>query len=128
MVSPLTLTNVLAKSDRYFGTSIVVPGGTSNLVVKARVVAVPCPDVQWRFNGVNIGDEDPMYSVLQPCDDSHGSEHIFALTIATVTRATSGNYSAAFSNFFGFGTLPEFTVSIQGMVHAVLHADSLLIL
>ena len=123
MVTPLTVTNDLAQSDELVGTIIIVPDGTANLVVEARVTAVPCPDVQWSFNGVNISNEDPMYTVRQPCSDSSfssasGSEHLFALTIATVNTFTSGDYSAVFSNFFGSGLLPGLVVTIPGMLHA----------
>ena len=118
VVTPLTVTNELAQSDDLVGTVIIVPDGTVNLVVEARVTALPCPDVQWSFNGVNISNEDPTYSVRQPCDSSFltRTEHLFALTIANVTRATLGDYSAVFSNFFGSGLLPRLVVTNPGML------------
>ena len=48
------LTELGAEEDRDFGAVLVEPEGTSNVEFFVRVMADPCPTVQWSLNGSAI--------------------------------------------------------------------------
>ena len=110
------MTNNMARSDRLVGTYIVGAVGTTNLPITVEVESDPCPQVQWSFNGTSISSTDPMYTFDQPCDDqSAQSPYTFQLTIANLTSANSGEYSATFDNGHNQPTpLPDLFVTVPG--------------
>ena len=115
VVSDLTTTNPTAVSDM-MGTYIVASPGTLNVTVTVEVSSDPCPAVQWSINGTAISNVSPNYYVNDPCrNGSSSSPYTFTITIASLTPATSGSYSAVFSH--PFGSTPLFVlVAIPGMV------------
>ena len=95
-IMPLTATSD-AVADRLLGSVIVEPVGTLNRMITAVVTSDPCPSVMWEFNGEVISDSNPEYTVSNPCGGADFSPFTFTLTIANLTQATTGNYSAVFS-------------------------------
>ena len=116
MVQPLTATNPTAVTDRLVGNLIVAEPLTLDLVVTAMVDSDPCPTVQWSFMGIDITN-GAMYTMNDPCADSAAqSPYPFTLTIANLTSATSGEYSAVFTNeILATSTvLPDLFVTVPG--------------
>ena len=113
VVQPLPDSTTGAVPDRYEGVLLVGELNDPDVVV-ARVESDPCPTVQWRFNGNDIASGD-IYMISDPCTDPNSaSPYEFTLTIANLTSATSGRYSAVFTHFSGSDTLSNFLVTIPG--------------
>ena len=111
-VVPLTENNTGAREDRLEGTVIVAEDESLNFVVTTVVNSDPCPSIFWTFEGANITSGD-MYTFNDPCSVAESSSpYTFTLTIANLTAATSGRYSAALTNLAGSVNLPGLLVSI----------------
>jgi hypothetical protein len=108
------MTNSMATNDRLEGVVIVADPGTPNVVVTVEVTSDPCPDVEWSFGSSTIGDNSPDFTFNNPCVPELSSPYTFTLTIASLTSATSGLYSAEFSNFFRSTPLPRLLVTVPG--------------
>ena len=115
VVRPLTESTAGVVPDRYEGVLLVTELNAADVRVVAMVESDPCPTVQWSFNGNNIANGD-IYMIADPCaDPNSGSPYEYALTIASLTSATSGRYSAVFEHsFHDSTTLPNFLVTIPG--------------
>ena len=112
----------MAASDRIEGTVIVADSGTPNVTVVVEVASDPCPEVQWSINGTIITDNSANYFFNNPCG-VNSSPYNFTITIASLTLATSGQYSAVFSHLAGSTTLPGLYVTVPGMyLNKVRHA------
>ena len=115
MVRPLTESTAGAVMDRYEGVLLVGELNAPDVRVVAMVESDPCPTVQWSFNGNDIANGD-IYMISNPCTDPNSaSPYEFTLTIANLTSATSGRYSAVFEHsFHDSTTLPDFLVTVPG--------------
>ncbi len=123
MVRPLTENNTDARVDRLEGTVIVPENDFLNFVVEVVVNSDPCPHtVFWTFHGSNITGGD-MYTFNDPCAVDGLPSHIFTLTIANLTTATSGRYSATFANLAGSVSLPGLLISIPSKKTAPCSID-----
>ena len=124
-IEPLTSTNALAVADRIEGTVLVLPFNTTDLVLRVLLDSNTCPNIQWQFNGENVTTTNTAFSFNDPCaDDNNFSPYDFNFTIANLTSATSGSYSALFNNEFSTVVyLPAFYVTIPGIT-AVSHVCS----
>ena len=111
LVTDLTATNPTAVRDHIEGTVIVADSGTPNVIVVVEVASDPCPEVQWSINGTNITNGSADYFFNNPCG-GNSSPYNFTITIASLTLATSGQYSAVFSHLAGSTTLPGLYVTI----------------
>ena len=114
VVSALTTTNPTAEPDRREGTVIVAAPGTLNVTVFVEVTSDPCPTVQWSINDTDISVDSPDYFINNPCGDGSSSPYTFTITIANLTSATSGQYSAVFRNLADSTTLPGLYVTVPG--------------
>ena len=124
-VADLAMTNPSAVNDRRVGAVIVADSGSVSAI--AEVTSDPCPEVQWMFGDTNITGDREDYTFDNPCVPGSSSPHTFTLTIANLTTATSGAYSAVFSNFAGTTILPKLFVTVPGRyktlcVYAFVHA------
>ena len=114
VVRPLTESTAGAVMDRYEDVLLVGELNAADVRVVAMVESDPCPTVQWRFNGNDITSGDN-YIISDPCADlNSASPYEFTLTIANLTSATSGRYSAVFTHFSGSTILSDFLVTIPG--------------
>ena len=115
VIRPLTESTAGAVMDRYEGVLLVGELNAADVRVVAMVESDPCPTVQWRFNGNDIASGDTCM-ISDPCaDPNSASPYEYALTIASLTSATSGRYSAVFEHsFHDSTTLPNFLVTIPG--------------
>ena len=131
VVTNLTTNKGMATSDYMVGYYIVASLNASNVTVTVDVTSDPCPTVQWSINGTNISDDSPDYSSINgtniddyyiyndPCQNgSSSSSYSFTITIASLTPATSGSYSAVFSHPFG-STFLHMVITIPGMFHGI---------
>lgn len=113
-VLPLNQSNPSTTNDLLVGTLIIRPFGTINQMIIATLDSDPCPFIQWSLNGTSIVN-DTIFSVSNPCADSSAQHPFnFTLTIANLTYATSGNYSATFSHSAMSVTLPLLYVTVPG--------------
>ena len=73
------------------------------------LVAEPCPDVVWRFNGTMLGPSNDTFNYNNPCTEAGGISPNWTFTLdVALTGATSGHYSANFTNTAGMVTLPAY--------------------
>ena len=96
------LTELNAFDDRDLGALIVQENGTTvNFFVD--IVADPCPDVMWFFNGTQLGPSNATFTYNNACaaGDARSPNWRFTLTVAPLTAETSGSYTASFSNIAG---------------------------
>ena len=79
------------------------------------VLADPCPSINWTFNGTYLRASDAI-AFNNPCmEGAKGLFWTFMLNV-TVTPATSGSYSANFSNIGGTSQLPKLYFTIPGIL------------
>ena len=114
VVIDFTSTNLMVVSD-IVGPYISADSGTANLMVTLDVVSDPCPSVRWGFDGTDITNDSPGYSINNPCGGGSTPPFTFTITIANLTSATSGRYSAVFSNPAFGSTLFHLVVTIPGI-------------
>ena len=104
-VQPYNFTEFNAFDDRDLGVVFTRDNGSIlNFIVD--VVADPCPSIEWTFNGTRLELNDAIV-FNNPCVEEARS-HNWAFTLnVTITRATSGSYSATLSNIAGTTLLPK---------------------
>ena len=113
---PYNYTNLNAFDDRDLGALIVMNYG-STVRMSVDVVADPCPDVVWTFNGAALGPSNDTIMYNNPCKAVGGISHIWMYTLNVVlTSETSGQYSAIFTNIAGTTSLPEAYITVPGML------------
>ena len=115
-MQPFNFTELDAFDDRDLGTLIVRDNG-STVSFSVDVVADPCPDVVWSFNGTRLGPSNETYTYNNACvaeTGVNGPTWTFSLSVL-LTAATSGSYAANFSNIAGRATLPKAYFTIPGM-------------
>ena len=80
------------------------------------VIADPCPDITWSFNGTRLGLSNETFDVCIEVrtPGARSPNWIFTLNVV-LTAATSGNYSARFTNIAGTTVLPKTYITIPSM-------------
>ena len=112
---PYNFTELGAFDDRDLGALIVQDNATIvNFFVD--VVADPCPDITWFFNGTQLGPVNSIFTYSNPCvGATEGSSPNWRFTLnLTLTEVTSGSYSASFTNIAGTTQLPPAYFTIPG--------------
>ena len=116
-VEPYNFTELDAFDDQELGALIVKPNDTI-LMFSVDVVADPCPDITWSFNGSRIGPSNVTFTYNNACiqagTGNHNNNWTFTLKFL-LTAATSGNYSASFTNVAGMTLLPRTYLTVPGM-------------
>ena len=106
-VVPYNFTALGAFDDRDLGALIVQDSGTVvNFWVD--VMADPCPNIIWFFNGIELGPSNDTFNYDNPCSDPpQGSSPNWRYTLTVMlTDETSGSYNATFTNIAGKVALP----------------------
>jgi hypothetical protein len=113
-VQPYNYTKLGAFNDRDLGALIVRDNG-SIVTVSVDVVADPCPDVLWSFDGSRLGSSklNETFAYNNACirTGTRSSNWTFFLNV-TLTEITSGYYSASFTNVAGTTVLPRTYITI----------------
>ena len=94
-----------AFDDRDLGALIVQENATTvNFFVD--VVADPCPEINWFFNGTQLGPSNDTFT-YDTCAamDARSPNWRFTLNVA-LTEKTLGSYTARFNNIAGSTQLP----------------------
>ena len=105
-----------AVDDRDLGTLIVMNSG-SVVSLSIDVVADPCPDVAWTFNGTAL-ELNNYYNIIynNPCTQAGDRNFTWTYTLNVVlTPETSGQYLANFTNIAGISFLPKAYLTIPSM-------------
>lgn len=110
------VTKFRAANDSVLGALFVRDNG-STVNFSVSVMADPCPDVVWSFNGTRLGPSNGTYTYNNACTgiSVRNLTWIFTLNL-TLTMATSGNYSANFSNIAGTVLISKIYFTISGML------------
>ena len=122
-VVPYNFTQLGAFNDRDLG-ALIVQDNATNINFWVDVMADPCPEVTWLFNGTQLGPSNEMFTYNDPCRNAvQGSSPYwrFNLVVMLMDR-TSGSYTATFTNIAGITTLPTpayFTIPGTCIVNAV---------
>ena len=104
---PYNFMELLAFNDRDLGALIVKENNTTvNFFVD--VVADPCPEIIWFFNGTQLGPSNSTFTYNNACAvmDARSPNWRFILTVRMLTEDTSGSYTARFTNIAGTTELP----------------------
>ena len=114
-VQPYNLTALDAFNDPDLGALIVKDSG-SNLTISVDVVADPCPDIVWSYNGTRLGPSNETFTYNNVCAEAGASSPIWTFTLSVlITTDTSGSYTASFTNFLGSNQSPKAYFTIPGM-------------
>ena len=115
-MQPYNFTSLDAFADRDLGALIVRDNG-STVSFSVDVIARPCPDIEWIFNGTRLEADDNTVTFNNPCMDASSRSTTWTFTLnVMITRATSGSYSAKLSNTAGNTQLPKtIYLTIPGM-------------
>ena len=115
-MQPYNLTKLSAFNDRDLGALIVRNNG-STVSFSVDVLADPCPDIMWTYNGIRLGPSNNTFIYSNPCiEDSTRLPYLtFSLNVI-LTEATSGSYSANITNVAGTTPLPNIYITIPGMM------------
>ena len=115
-VRPYNFTELNAFDDQEVGALIVRPNGTI-VNFSVDVVADPCPVIIWSFDGTKLGLSNETVRYNNACIEtgSRSTNWTFTLTVL-LTEATSGNYSASFTNVVGTTFLPRTYLTIPGIL------------
>ena len=106
-VMPYNFTNLNAFDDRDLGALIVQENATQ-VDFFVDIVADPCPDITWFFNGAQLGTSNDTFMYNNACAamDARSPNWRFTLTVPLLTEDTSGSYTATFINIAGTTELP----------------------
>ena len=115
-MQPYNLIKLGAFKDRDLGALIVRDNG-STVSFSVDVVADPCPDITWIFNGTTLGPSNNTFMYSNPCiaDSTRLPYLTFSLNVI-LTEATSGSYSANITNVAGTTLLPNVYITIPGKI------------
>ena len=114
-MQPYNFSELDAFDDRDLGALIVRDNG-SIVTFLVDVVADPCPDVIWSFNGTRLESSNETFMYYNACaeaDANNDPNWTFTLRVL-LTAATSGSYTATFSNLAGTASLPKAYFTIPG--------------
>ena len=113
-MQPLTFTELNAFNDRDLGALIVRESG-SIVRLSVNVVADPCPNVTWIFNGIQLGRSNEIFTYNNPCISAGARSPNWTFTLdMRLLAVTSGNYSASFNNVAGTTPLHVAYLTIPG--------------
>ena len=114
-VQPYNFTQLDVLDDRELGALLVRDNGTT-LSFSVDVVADPCPDVVWCFNGTRLGSSNETFAYNNACMEAGTKRPNWTFTLnVLLTAVTSGKYSASFTNVAGTTLLPMTYFTIPGM-------------
>ena len=117
---PYNFTDLGAVSDRDLGALIVRDSG-SNVTLSVDVAADPCPNVSWIFNGMKLGPSNETFVYNNSCVSANARSPNWTFTLNTrLLGATSGNYSASFSNIAGTSSLHVAYLTVPGICHKII--------
>ena len=113
-VQPYSFTELDAFDDRDLGAIFTRDNGTT-VSFSVDVIADPCPDIEWTFNGMSLNTSETI-TFNNPCieEPRRSSNWTFSLNV-TITEETSGSYSAKLNNTAGTTQLPKVYFTIPGM-------------
>ena len=113
-IQPYNLTKLGAVDDRDVGALIVRSNGDT-VMFSVDVVSDPCPTIEWRFNGTQLGPSNSTFNYNDPCTVPGALSPNWTFTLAVeLTAATSGPYTAIFTNIAGTTELPPAYFTIPG--------------
>ena len=103
-----------AFNDRDLGILIVRDdGSTVNLSVD--VVADPCPEIVWFFNGTRLGPSNETFTYNNACAEADASGPNWTFTLSVLlTPSTTGSYTANLTNIAGSESLPKAYFTLPG--------------
>ena len=114
-VQPYNFTELEAFHDRDLGALIVMNNG-SIVSLSINVVADPCPNVVWSFNGTRMSPSNETFAYNNACAEMGATGPIWTFTLSVLlTAATSGQYIANFTNIAGSAQLSEVYLTLPGM-------------
>ena len=115
-VVPYNLTALDAFDDRDLGALIVRDNG-SDVTFWVDVMADPCPNITWSFNGTRLGPPNATFVYNDPCSQGGfmSPNWRFTLQVSVLTADTSGAYSANLTNMAGTTVLPKAYITVPGM-------------
>ena len=114
-MQPYNFTEHDAFDDRDLGALIVRDNGTT-LSFSVDVVADPCPDVFWIFNGTRLGPSNETFTYNNICEAAKAGARTFTLSVL-LTASTSGSYTANFTNIIGSTQSPAAYFTIPSMYY-----------
>lgn len=118
-MQPYNFTKLDAFDDQDLGALIVRDNG-SYVIFSVDVVADPCPNVEWSLNGTRLGPSNETITYNSTCIESYSRSPNWTFSLnVTLTAATSGSYSASFSNVAGTTFLPKTYITIPGMLSCI---------
>ena len=113
-IQPYNLTKLGAVDDRDVGALIVRSNGDT-VMFSIDVVSDPCPSIEWHFNGTQLGPSNSTFNYNDPCTAPGALSPNWTFTLAVeLTAATSGPYTATFTNIAGTTQLPLAYFTIPG--------------
>lgn len=114
-MQPYNLIKLTAFDDRDLGALIVRDNG-SVVSFSVNVVADPCPELVWYFNGIRLGPSNNTFMYNNPCIEAGATIPYLTFSLNVIlTAATSGSYSANISNVAGTTLLPKTYFTVPGM-------------
>ena len=117
-VQQYNFTELNAVDDRDLGALFVRPNGTA-LSFSIAIIADPCPSIMWTFNGAQLHTGDAIMFNNTCMEVAKSPNWTFTLSV-TVTRVTSGSYSAKLNNTAGITQLQKVYITIPGMLSSTI--------
>ena len=113
-MQPYNFTELDAFNDRDLGAIFTRDNG-SPVSFFVDVIADPCPNIEWIFNGARLGPSNGTFMYNNPCIEADARRPNWMFTLNVVlTAATSGSYSANLTNIVG-STSPKAYFTSPGM-------------
>ena len=113
---PYNLTALDAFDDRDLG-AVFTRDNRSTVSFSVDVIADPCPDIVWNFNGTSLGPSNGTIAFNNPCMEAGARSLNWTFTLNFVlTAATSGSYCANFINIAGSTYSPKAYFTSPGIV------------
>lgn len=104
-MQPYNFIELDAFDDRDLGVIFTKDNG-SIVSFSMEVIADPCPRIVWKFSDTILNISDAIV-FNDPCIEEARSHNWTFMLNVTMTRASSGSYSANLSNIAGTTTLPK---------------------
>ena len=106
--------NVLTVDSGLNKRLLVAPSVGGQVTLFAVVTADPCPTVQWRLNG-SVVTNGGNYMIGNPCSTAPAGTTSFDFTLQiNANSATTGTYTATFTNQAGSANMQEVYVTPPG--------------